>query len=92
LLDWGSCLPVPDADAVVKCFATAFATGILLYVSPILFGTHLGFLVVPGTIVVFVASWLYMDNPPPKELGPPPPPEPQKLTLFAKLMAVAKVS
>jgi len=45
------------------------ATGILLYVSPILFGTKLGFLVVPGTVVVFVASWLYMDNPPPKNPG-----------------------
>ena len=60
-----------DADAVIKCFATAVATGILLYVSPILFGTKLGFLVVPGTIVVFIASWLYMDNPPPKNPSPP---------------------
>jgi hypothetical protein len=59
-----------DADAIIKCFATAVATGILLYVSPILFGTKLGFLVVPGTVVVFIASWLYMDNPPPKTPAP----------------------
>lgn len=61
------------ADAVIKCFATAFATAILLYISPILFGTSLSFLVIPGTIVVFIASWLYMDNPPPKDPNAPPP-------------------
>ncbi|GJC77648.1 CMP-sialic acid transporter 2 [Colletotrichum liriopes] len=78
------------ADAVIKCFATAVATGILLYVSPILFGTKLSFLVLPGTVVVFVASWLYMDNPPPKDPNPPPTNEPQKLSLFSKMAAVAR--
>ncbi|KAI6779235.1 CMP-sialic acid transporter [Emericellopsis cladophorae] len=53
------------ADAVIKCFATALATGILLYVSTILFHTHLGFLAVPGTLLVFIASWIYIRNPPP---------------------------
>jgi hypothetical protein len=80
------------ADAVIKCFATAVATGILLYVSPILFGTSLSFLVLPGTVVVFIASWLYMDNPPPKDPNPAPASsEPQKLSLFGKLAAVSKV-
>ncbi|GKT43301.1 CMP-sialic acid transporter 2 [Colletotrichum spaethianum] len=78
------------ADAVIKCFATAVATGILLYVSPILFGTKLSFLVLPGTVVVFVASWLYMDNPPPKDPNPPPSNEPQKMSLFSKMAAVAR--
>ncbi|KAK1979657.1 UDP-galactose transporter [Colletotrichum cereale] len=77
------------ADAVIKCFATAVATGILLYVSPVLFGTTLSFLVLPGTVVVFVASWLYMDNPPPKDPNPPTN-EPQKMSLFSKVAAVAR--
>ncbi|KAF6828901.1 cmp-sialic acid transporter [Colletotrichum plurivorum] len=77
------------ADAVIKCFATAVATGILLYVSPILFGTKLSFLVLPGTVVVFVASWLYMDNPPPKDATPASN-EPQKMSFFSKLAAVAR--
>ncbi|RDA86150.1 hypothetical protein CP532_3056 [Ophiocordyceps camponoti-leonardi (nom. inval.)] len=51
------------ADAVVKCLATAVATGILLFISPILFGTELGSLVIPGTLIVFVSSWLYMMYP-----------------------------
>ncbi|KAK1585160.1 UDP-galactose transporter [Colletotrichum navitas] len=78
------------ADAVIKCFATAVATGILLYVSPVLFGTKLSFLVLPGTVVVFVASWLYMDNPPPKDPNPPAN-EPQRLSLFGKMAAVARM-
>ena len=61
--------------------------------SPILFGTKLSFLVLPGTVVVFVASWLYMDNPPPKE--PPAPAsahmEPQKPSIFARVQAYQKV-
>ncbi|KAK2059458.1 UDP-galactose transporter [Colletotrichum caudatum] len=77
------------ADAVIKCFATAVATGILLYVSPVLFGTKLSFLVLPGTVVVFVASWLYMDNPPPKDPNPQTN-EPQKMSLFSKMAAVAR--
>ncbi|PHH60340.1 hypothetical protein CDD81_1825 [Ophiocordyceps australis] len=54
------------ADAVVKCFATAVATGILLYASPLLFGTKLGALALPGTAMVFAASWLYVAKPVPK--------------------------
>ncbi|KAG9254398.1 uncharacterized protein F5Z01DRAFT_607632, partial [Emericellopsis atlantica] len=53
------------ADAVVECFATASATGILLYVLTILFHTHLGFLAIPGTLLVVIASWIYIRNPPP---------------------------
>ncbi|KAM0324835.1 hypothetical protein ACHAQA_007801 [Verticillium albo-atrum] len=77
------------ADAVIKCFATAFATGVLLYISPVLFATELSFLVLPGTIVVFAASWLYMDNPPPKSVSLIEDDEPQKLTFFGKLAAVS---
>ena len=58
------------ADAIIKCFATAFATGILLYISPILFGTELGFLALPGTFLVFVASWMYIRYPAPKPTEP----------------------
>lgn len=43
------------------------ATGILLLISPILFGMPWNFLVLPGTLIVFMSSWLYMDNPPPKD-------------------------
>ena len=55
------------ADALVKCFASAVATGILLYVAPMVFAVPLSFLVIPGTITVFVATWLYIDSAKPKE-------------------------
>jgi hypothetical protein len=61
---------MPDADAITKCFATAISTGILLYVSPILFNVSLSFLVLPGTCVVFVATWLYMEATPSNTLNP----------------------
>ncbi|KAM4060136.1 nucleotide-sugar transporter [Hirsutella rhossiliensis] len=54
------------ADAVVKCLATAVATGILLYISPMLFGSELGAFVPIGTIIVFFASCLYMAYPAPQ--------------------------
>ncbi|KAL3426432.1 UDP-galactose transporter [Phlyctema vagabunda] len=80
------------ADAVVKCFATAVATGILLYLSPILFGTELGFLVLPGTVVVFIASWLYMEGAAPKDPNPPKETnEPARMSIFSKLAAVARL-
>lgn len=55
---------ITDADAIAKCFATAISTAILLYVSPLLFNVHFSFLVVPGTCIVFVATWLYADSGP----------------------------
>ncbi|KHO11536.1 PLC-like phosphodiesterase, TIM beta/alpha-barrel domain protein [Metarhizium robertsii ARSEF 23] len=55
-----------DANAIVKCLATAIATAILIFLSPIFFGTTFNFLIVPGSIVVFGASWLYAMNPTPK--------------------------
>ncbi|KAE8451413.1 hypothetical protein EG329_004042 [Mollisiaceae sp. DMI_Dod_QoI] len=55
------------ANAVVKCLASAVATGILLYLSPILFGTAMSPLTIPGGLIVFISSWLYMDSPPPKD-------------------------
>ncbi|KAM4055037.1 nucleotide-sugar transporter [Hirsutella rhossiliensis] len=57
------------ADAVLKCFAVAASTAILLYASPILFEDELGSLVVPGTIIVFVASALYISYPAPPSSG-----------------------
>ena len=54
------------ADAIIKCFATAVSTGILLYLSPILFGAEISFLVLPGTLVVFISTWLYMEAAPPR--------------------------
>ena len=62
------------ADAIIKCFATAVSTGILLYLSPILFGAEMSFLVLPGTLVVFISTWLYVEAAPPKsspEQAPP---------------------
>ncbi|KAH8819502.1 UDP-galactose transporter [Xylogone sp. PMI_703] len=82
------------ADAVIKCFATAVSTGILLYLSPILFNTELSFLVLPGTVVVFIASWLYMEGAAPKDPNPPPPRDPsapEKRSIFAKMAAVSKL-
>ncbi|KAK9435766.1 UDP-galactose transporter [Metarhizium brunneum] len=55
-----------DANAIVKCLATAIATAILIFLSPMFFGTTFNFLIVPGSIVVFGASWLYAMNPTPK--------------------------
>ncbi|KAK0109322.1 hypothetical protein ONS96_003141 [Cadophora gregata f. sp. sojae] len=54
------------ANAVIKCLATAVATGILLYISPILFGTTMAPLIIPGGLIVFITSWLYMESPAPK--------------------------
>ncbi|ETN41475.1 uncharacterized protein HMPREF1541_03411 [Cyphellophora europaea CBS 101466] len=59
------------ADALIKCFATAFSTAILLYISPIAFGADFSFLIFPGTATVFTATWLYMDSAPPKAAPPP---------------------
>ncbi|KAL2071809.1 hypothetical protein VTL71DRAFT_13044 [Oculimacula yallundae] len=55
------------ANAVIKCLATAVATGILLYISPILFGTTMAPLIIPGGLIVFITSWLYMECPAPKK-------------------------
>ena len=60
-------LTLIDANAIIKCFATAVATGLLLYLSPILFGTQLSFLTLPGTFVVFASTWLYMEATPPND-------------------------
>ena len=54
------------ADAIIKCFATAVSTGILRYLSPIFFGAEMSILVLPGTLVVFISTWLYMEAAPPK--------------------------
>ncbi|KAG4441639.1 hypothetical protein IFR05_002846 [Cadophora sp. M221] len=54
------------ANAVIKYLATAVATGVLLYISPILFGTTMAPLIIPGGLIVFVTSWLYMECPAPK--------------------------
>lgn len=53
-----------DADAVVKCLASAISTGILLCISPLLFGHDLSFLVLPGTIIILISSWLYIEAAP----------------------------
>jgi hypothetical protein len=50
----------------MKCFATAISTGVLLYISPMLFSVQFSLLIIPGTIVIFLAIWMYMDNAPPK--------------------------
>ncbi|PMD62276.1 uncharacterized protein K444DRAFT_627235 [Hyaloscypha bicolor E] len=51
------------ADAVIKCLATAVATGILLFLSPAISGTSMTPLAVPGGLIVFISSWLYVTSP-----------------------------
>jgi len=58
---------ITDADAVIKCLATAVSTGILLYVSPLLFGTPMNPLIAPGAIIVLVSSWMYVESALPKD-------------------------
>ena len=55
-------LTVLDADAVIKCLATAVATGILLFLSPVISGTSMTPLTVPGGLIVFISSWLYVTS------------------------------
>ena len=84
-----------DADAVIKCFATAVSTGILLCLSPILFNTDLTFLMLPGTVMVFIASWLYMESPPPKETlsqaEQASKDQAASTSMYGKLLALSKV-
>ncbi|TQV90396.1 cmp-sialic acid transporter [Cordyceps javanica] len=54
------------ADAVIKCLATAIGTTILISASPILFGTSFTLLIVPGSIVIFLSSGLYITLAGPK--------------------------
>jgi hypothetical protein len=70
-------LTATDADAVIKCFATAISTALLLYISPILFGVSMTAMVIPGTLVVFLATWLYMEGTPAKDPNAAPPVPPQ---------------
>ena len=77
------------ADAIIKCFATAVSTGILLYLSPLLFGAEMSFLVLPGTLVVFISTWLYMEAAPPK---PAPNSMPEQAPPTILIQASEKVS
>ncbi|KAJ3105280.1 hypothetical protein HDU97_008303 [Phlyctochytrium planicorne] len=47
------------ADAVIKTMAQTVSTGILIFLSALLFSTPLGFLQVCGVLVIFVTSYLY---------------------------------
>jgi hypothetical protein len=60
---------------LIKCFATAISTAILLYLSPLYFDVNFSFLVIPGTVIVFLATYLYMFSTPPKPVAPPSGPE-----------------
>ncbi|KAL9129687.1 MAG: hypothetical protein Q9217_001929 [Psora testacea] len=81
------------ANALTKCFATAVSTGILLYVSPILFATQMSFLVLPGTLVAFIATWLYVEATPPKETNKQAPAsaQPTSLPWLSRTSAVLPV-
>jgi hypothetical protein len=48
-----------DADAIIRAMASSLSTGILIYLSHIVFLVELPFVVLPGTLVVFLATWLY---------------------------------
>jgi hypothetical protein len=50
---------VTDADAIIRAMASSLSTGILIYLSHIVFLVELPFVVLPGTLVVFLATWLY---------------------------------
>jgi hypothetical protein len=50
---------VTDADAIIRAMASSLSTGILIYLSHIFFLVELPFVVLPGTLVVFLATWLY---------------------------------
>ena len=80
-------LTFSDADAVVKCLASAVATGTLLFLSPILFGTDVNPLVIPGGFIVFSSSWLYMEAAPPKKN-----PTEKRDTAFTRLAEFTSVS
>ncbi|KAI9765212.1 MAG: hypothetical protein M1840_007704 [Geoglossum simile] len=56
------------ADAVTKCFATSISAGILLFISMLFFGTEAGVFAIVGTMVVFIAVWIYFAAP--NEQGP----------------------
>ncbi|KAF2668334.1 hypothetical protein BT63DRAFT_425654 [Microthyrium microscopicum] len=72
------------ADALIKCFATAMSTAILLYLSPLLFNVSFSFLVIPGTLVVFMATWLYMESTPSKPANPTPEMKPASMEAETK--------
>ncbi|KAF2395650.1 hypothetical protein EJ06DRAFT_484915 [Trichodelitschia bisporula] len=76
------------ADALIKCFATAISTAILLYISPILFNINFSFLVIPGTLTVFLATWLYMEATPkpPAQATLTPAEVPAERSFFSRLM------
>ncbi|QDS73223.1 hypothetical protein FKW77_003564 [Venturia effusa] len=50
------------ADAVIKRFATVISTAFLLYTSLILFGMSMTAMVIPGTMVAFLATWLGVEG------------------------------
>ena len=50
---------VTDVDAIIRAMASSLSTGILIYLSHIVFLVELPFVVLPGTLVVFLATWLY---------------------------------
>jgi hypothetical protein len=58
---------------LIKCFATAISTAALLYLSPMLYDVDFSFLVIPGTVIVFLATYLYMFSAPPKAPAPAQP-------------------
>ncbi len=82
-----------DADALIKCFASAVSTGILLYLSPILFGTVLGDLVIIGAGLTFFASWLYISRPAPQKKNQTTDRGPQSNNrIFAAISGIFEVS
>lgn len=65
------------------------STAVLLYLSPLLFGVEMSFLVLPGTTTVFIATWLYMDATPPRSNTPAqeaPSLQPSERTLVGEIL------
>ena len=48
------------ADAIIKTFASASATGVLLFVNTVLFAMSASIVMYMGTAVVFIASYIYL--------------------------------
>jgi hypothetical protein len=53
---------VIDANVIIRAIALLLSTDILIYLSYIVFLIELAFVVLPGTLVVFLATWLYIKE------------------------------
>mmetsp|Transcript_10408 Transcript_10408/g.18203 ORF Transcript_10408/g.18203 Transcript_10408/m.18203 type:complete len:348 (-) Transcript_10408:443-1486(-) len=74
------------ADVLIKTFASASTTGLLIFLSAIFFDLHPNLITVCGSFVVFIATYLYftlpgvqLPPPQPVKVSAPPPDEEAQL-------------